>query len=357
MKNTITLGAALLLSTTAAYAGGLDRSGQGIGVLFEDGSVAELSYGMVMPSVTGSVGGGLATSGNVGQDYSQFGFGLKFDHSDTLSFALIMDQPFGANVAYDDTSVGYPAPLVGSAADLSSTAFTALARYKVNDSFSVHGGIRQVSTQATITDIGGAAGYSSTVESASALGYVVGAAFEKPEIALRVALTYSSATEFSNNTVVVPGVVEGPTEYTMPQSVNLDFQTGIAADTLLFGSIRWVDWTETSITPAFYPGGPLVSYDNDSTSYTLGVGRRFSDSFSGAVTVGYEAATGDAASNLAPTDGNLSIGLGGTYTMDNVEFTGGVRYVRLGDATTELVGADFSDNSAIGVGLKVAFSF
>ena len=36
MKQALTVGAALLLTTSMAHAAGLDRSGQGIGVIFED---------------------------------------------------------------------------------------------------------------------------------------------------------------------------------------------------------------------------------------------------------------------------------------------------------------------------------
>lgn len=53
-----------MLTTTAANAGGLDRSGQSIGAIFEDGRYVELSYGHVMPSVTG-VFMGFADSGNI----------------------------------------------------------------------------------------------------------------------------------------------------------------------------------------------------------------------------------------------------------------------------------------------------
>jgi len=50
--------------------------------------------------------------------------------------------------------------------------------------------------------------------------------------------------------------------------------------------------------------------------------------------------------------------LGGTYTMDNgIELTGGVRYIMAGDAITELLGAEFTDNSAVAVGLKVAYNY
>ena len=60
-----------------------------------------------------------------------------------------------------------------------------------------------------------------------------------------------------------------PTPIDPPQSVNLDFQTGIAKDTLLFGQIRWVDWSNTpiDIPPAVDPA-PLLSYADDRISYT-----------------------------------------------------------------------------------------
>jgi long-chain fatty acid transport protein len=45
MRNFLTVGAALMLTTTAATAGGMDRSGQSIGAIFEDGKYVELSYG------------------------------------------------------------------------------------------------------------------------------------------------------------------------------------------------------------------------------------------------------------------------------------------------------------------------
>ena len=40
------------------------------------------------------------------------------------------------------------------------------------------------------------------------------------------------------------------TDLETPQSVQLDFQTGVAPKTLVFGYVRWVDWTEFNVTPA-----------------------------------------------------------------------------------------------------------
>ena len=79
--------------------------------------------------------------------------------------------------------------------------------------------------------------------------------------------------------------------------------------------------------------------------------------FSGSISLGYEAAQGGLSTNLGPTDGYTSRQIGGQYTQGNMKLLGGVRYVLIGDATTELVGADFADNSAIAVGLKVGYRF
>jgi long-subunit fatty acid transport protein len=227
-----------------------------------------------------------------------------------------------------------------------------MGRYKLTDAISAHAGLRSVSADGVYDPSPvGLTDYVSTYSKDSDMGYLVGVAYEKPEIALRVALTYASETEFA-----LDGTA-GDLTARMPKSVNLDFQSGVAANTLVFGSVRWVDWTSAHLTDSIPQVGTIVDYTNDVLTYSLGVGRKFSDSFSGALTLGYEKGTGELASNLSPTDGYLSVGLGGTYTKDNMKITAGVRYVDLGDATTETIGSSFSGNSALALGLKVSFSF
>ena len=78
-------------------------------------------------------------------------------------------------------------------------------------------------------------------------GYIVGAACEKPEIALRAALTCESAIthDFPTTKTLAPlgGTIQTTTTIEMPQSPALDFQSGIATDMLLFGLIRWSEWS------------------------------------------------------------------------------------------------------------------
>jgi long-chain fatty acid transport protein len=343
-------GLAVLALSTAAHAGGIDRSGQSITPLFEAGNYAELSFGSVNPTVKGVFTHPLAgalPSGDVAPSYTLLGLALKLDLNDRLSLGLIIDAPFGADVNY--ATAGYP--LVTTNATVDTTALSFIGRYKLNDAFSVHAGVRSITASGVFDPAGP---YASTYSAGTDTGYLVGVAYEKPEIALRVALTYASATDFA-----LDGTV-GDLTATMPQSVNLDVQSGIAANTLLFGSVRWADWSSATIDDTL--AGNLVDYTNDTVTYSLGVGRKFSDSFSGAVTLGYEAGDGLPASNLSPTDGFFSIGLGGTYTKGNMKISGGVRYVQIGDTVTEASGAFpggsvFKDNTAVGLGLKVAFTF
>lgn len=352
MKLTLTTLGALALGTSMAHAGGLDRSGQDIGAIFEAGGYAELSYSYASPSISGTMAGGMMVSDNVAPAFSMVGGAVKTDLSDKLSVAVIMDQPFGAAVEYGAGSGALPYALAGTSAHVDSTGITGLVRYKLSDRVSFHGGLRQITASGDITyspSIVPPVGYSSTYGGDSDLAYVVGGAYEIPAIALRVALTYSSATSFALDGTLGDAAAE------MPQSVNLDFQTGIAANTLLFGQIRWADWSEATIDDTLV--GNLISYEDDVMTYSVGVGRKFSDSFSGAVTLGYEAATGDLASNLSPTDGYFSIGVGGSYTAGNMKISAGISNTWVGDATTEDVFATFSGNSVLGAGVKVAFTF
>lgn len=356
----------LALSATIAGAGGLDRSGQGIGVIFKDGNWAELSFGNVNPSVSGVYTGfGNAATGDMAESYNQLGAAIKFDLGSDLSAAIIFDQPWGANVNYATSALP---PTAGVTAEFNSRGITALAKYKVNENVSVFGGIRQNTIDMNISLPTNAfvappqLAYTATGAPSSAMGYVLGAAYEIPDIALRASLTYSSETNHNVATTETVGGVAttSTTPITMPKSVNLDFQTGVAADTLVTFGVRWVNWSATTIDPAAHRGDRLKSlldYTEDTYTWSLGVGRRFSDSFAGSATLGWERPLGGNSPNLGPADGNVSLSLGGAYTINNMEISGGVRYVKIGDATTATAGANFTGNSAIALGLKVGFSF
>ncbi len=378
----LSAGALLLASTSAAHAVGLDRSGRDITAIFEDGNYVELSYGAVRPEVGGTddfvapvpglpAGAPAATYGDVGDDFNQIGAALTYQLDDRLTVALIYDQPFGVDIVYP-TDTPYSL-LGGTEARLNSNALTAMARYKFDDNWSVHGGFVVERLDAFIRlgglAYGGLNGYNVTLGESTGSGFVVGSAYERPDIALRIALTYQSSIEHKFDSVeILPGIgqVSAPgavTTVETPESWNLDFQTGVAENTLVFGHIRYADWERTIVSPAFFAsqtgGGSLTSIDSD-YDMSIGVARRFSDAFAASVTIGYEPSRGGVESPLSPTDGKTSLGVGGEYTIGDVVLAGGVRYTWVGDVDTgpsQTDVADFGDNTALSAGLRVGYRF
>lgn len=359
MKRVLMTASALATITSAAVAGGVDRSGQSAMILFAPGNYAELSFGFSAPDVSGSLGGGAVPSGNMAGDFTLLSFSVKKALTDSLDLAVIVDQPIGADVNYPATGIY---PLRGSTAKLTSAAVTGLLRYRMPSNVSVFGGLRAESVHGTVA-LPLVAAYTLDTNTDYRLGYVLGAAWERPDIMARVAVTYNSSITHTldANESTILGTSTGSFDTEVPQSVNLDFQTGISrkAQLLLFGSIRWQEWTNFNISPPAYGaviGGPLVSHKADRITYSLGLGKRFSDTWSGALTLGYEPKSGEITGNLGPTDGFGSVGVGATYEKNGMKITGGVRYTLIGDATTT-IGAKFTNNSALGVGLKVGWTF
>ena len=153
--------AALLGSTSVAHAGALDRTGQSITVLFEEGRYAEFSLGAASPEVTGTAvnlgapGFTGGSSGDMSPSYFQFGAAYKADIDDQWSYALIFDKPFGADVDYP-TGTGYFA--AGSTAEFNSYAITGILRYKMPSNFSVYGGRGNFSISDNCGDFGSGIG-------------------------------------------------------------------------------------------------------------------------------------------------------------------------------------------------------
>ncbi len=371
-----------VLSAGSASAIGLDRSNQDVTAIFEAGNVVELSYGRAFPDLTGTDLLGNPYD-NVGEEFTNASASLKMDLTPQLSFALIADQPFGADISYG----GSPATtlLGGTSANLDSYAGTIVGRYKINDNFSVHGGLRRETLEGSIMlsglAYGGLNGYSVDLAESTETGYLLGVAYEIPAIALRASLTYNSAmthdfetTETLNGIpisalpVTSTGGLDGvgTTEVETPESWNLDLQTGVAADTLVFANFRYAKYSDTLVSPEFFAlatGGASLTDIEDNYSAQIGVGRRFSDAFAGQVAIGFEPEKEDLVSPLDPTNGKRWLSVGGSYTLNEaITVSGGARYTWLGDAnpetgTPDVQRATFTDNDAVAVGMSVAYRF
>ena len=100
MKKQVVALCTLIAGAGAAHAERLDRSGQSILPLFEPGGYAEVSFGNVNPSVSGTFTSplGSAGSGNMTEDFWQVGIAYKQQVTEAFSFGFIYDRPFGAEI-------------------------------------------------------------------------------------------------------------------------------------------------------------------------------------------------------------------------------------------------------------------
>ena len=248
-------------------------------------------------------------------------------------------------------------------------------------------------------------GYDASIKETGGVGWLAGASYQIPEIALKASITYrseidhdvsavetlSAESALDSNPAVLTALkiteedykkikAPGKTKITTPQSVNLDLQTGIMENTVAFANIRWVNWKDFSIQPHKFgeisklvgplvkqdKGFNLVEYSDDQWSVNAGIGRKLNDKWAGTASVGWDSGAGDPVSTLGPTEGYWNVGLGVQFNPTPATFiAGGVKYFWLGDAKAQTGAqaggseyvAEFTDNNAIAYGLKLGYKF
>lgn len=427
-----TLTTAMILATvpmTGAFAAALDRSGQSISAFLQPGNYFEAGISVLDPNVSGKVRNGYTphaalpassaglqntSVGEMAGDYYFPSAALKLQVTDNFSFGLIYDQPFGAEAEYStgtQKTTALPGPLAplgnqglfhngteGTSVEVKSQSISMLFGYQPTENFNFYAGpvYQTIKGDVQLRGLayGGNAtfgGYNASIKETGDIGWLAGAAFQIPDIALKASVTYRSEIEHSvnvkesfNSAGLLAGLNAAPslnTDITTPQSVNLDFQTGIMANTVAFANVRWVDWSSFSIQP--YKFGlasksaaiqaqtgksefDLVAYTDDQISATVGVGRKLNDQWAGNVSVGWDSGAGNPVTTLGPTEGYWNVGLGAQFSPTPQTFiAGGVKYFWLGDAkaqsgsqfdTANYV-ADFESNYAIAYGLKMGYKF
>ncbi|QIZ62449.1 OmpP1/FadL family transporter [Acinetobacter indicus] len=438
------LSTAMILATvpmTGAFAAALDRSGQSIAAFLQPGNYFEAGISVLDPDVSGQEAGSSTTNRQIDDmagDYYFPSAALKFQLTENFSFGLLYDQPFGADAEYSGNNVFVAAPTdrvlstlpitttdIGGATTGSTSVevdtqnISMILGFQPTENFNIYGGGVYQTIKGNVKLRGSAYsvfnGYDANIKEDSAVGWLAGAAFQIPEIALKASVTYRSeidhefvanenlslATPLANAAPMLGGIVppallpaisqaiggfaaansaDGKTKITTPQSVNLDFQTGIMANTVAFANLRWVNWKDFSITPykfgkAAEAVGPLVNrpngfslveYEDDQISATVGVGRKLNDQWAGNVSVGWDSGAGNPVSTLGPTEGYWNVGLGVQYSpAPNYFIAGGVKYFMLGDAKAQTGAqagssdyvAEFEDNDAWAYGLKIGYRF
>ena len=395
-----------LIPTTSVFAAGLDRSGQSIAAFLQPGNYFEAGISILDPEVKGKDTSGNQT-GDMASDYYFPHAALKIQATDHFSVGLIYDQPFGADAEYSGNSTfveNRPVPFQGgTSVTVDTQNLNLLFGYQPNENWNLYAGAVYQTVDGTVllrgTTYSVFNGYDFRTGEDESVGWLAGVAYQIPEIALKASVTYRSEIDHkmtADENFGAAGFITGPasalnpimtalnassgeTKLTTPQSVNVDFQTGIMANTVAFANVRWVDWSNFKVQPynfaklsqilgqsglvADKPNGfNLIDYKEDQISATVGVGRKFNERWGGNVSVGWDSGAGNPVTTLGPTEGFWSVGTGVRFSPAENYFIGaGVKYFWLGDADA-VTGAHsnagkFTNNDAIAYGLNIGYKF
>ncbi len=361
MKKLKTLLLVTTVLPTVGFAGGMERTALPTAFMFEDGGYAEFTISNRDYDVTDNF---FAPTNSMYGDVSGVSFSAKFDLNDKIAIGLSQYNQAGISLNYQGAGSQIPGfNLVGPMVDLEIDALAAMGKYKF-DNISIIGGIKRTSVADATADIFKLSGATSaaSVTGASETGYVAGVAYERNDIALRVEYILEQDVTFSLSTT--GGLLGTATAFTtgsIPDYQTINFQSGIAEDTLVFGSIRKADWSNHQIAVAPQTQAAPTSSFSDSTTYSLGIGRRVSDDLSVSASYSFEdssEATGT--SLLSTTDGYDTIGIGVRYTANSsIVLSGGIAHTTVGDKTVTASGIPgaFTDNTVTSFGVKLAFRF
>lgn len=254
------------------------------------------------------------------------------------------------------------------------------AKFGANKNLQVYGGAaaQRLTGEVHLRGIAyqGATGYDARISPDTSYGWIAGVSYSIPQIALKAALTYRSEIEHSSPIAEVfpalgtAGTTTREFKVTLPESYNLDFQTGVSPTMLLTAKARYVPWGKFDIRPPTYGDAtattnngtplPIVSYDKDQWSAELGLGKKLSDKLSVSGTAGYDSGAGNPVSTLGPIKGFYSVGLGAKYNLTPYwSVSVGGKYLKFGDATAQLptkeIAGKFDKNNGYILGVKLAY--
>ena len=209
-------------------------------------------------------------------------------------------------------------------------------------------------------------------------GWRIGAAYEIPEYALRASLVYNSQVKLDDitGTLDLRQVIGTPIENVygsaaMPDSIEMKLQSGIAPDWLAFGSVKWTDWSQLQRI-RFYNSTTNVERTSldlayrDGWTVSGGIGHKLNDQWSVAGSVTWDRGTSQGFGAQSDT---WIFGTGVSYTpTENVEFrlAGAVSLLTSGSSGAvtidgESYGSDVSYDfgtdlaAAVSTSLKVRF--
>lgn len=303
--------------TSTAMAGGWNRGEADTDILFEPGTVvsrAGITY--VSPRRDYStVNGATATDDRFSQDYVIPSFAAKWQATENFGCAFTYTQPFGADAEYGPQAVfaSLPAALGGGG----GTGTGATRKEFITNEYGATCDVSAQAGKGRLHFLGGVFmqdfEYEADVfrgelrlQDDAAFGYRLGVAYEIPEYAMRFQLMYRSKVEHDadegsftwNPALPLPfgsfGSQAAFGSGTLPQSLKLSMQTGVAPGWLVYGSIKWTDWSvmDSLDYSVGTPGGFVPQQDvynwRDGWTIQAGVGHAFTETVSGTVNLTWD---------------------------------------------------------------------
>ncbi|HBF31417.1 outer membrane protein transport protein [Rhizobium sp.] len=370
-------------TTVPALAGGFSRGEANTDILFEEGSVnTESSLIYVSPSRSYSALMGQSVhDGAYSDSFTIPSFAMAAKISDNFSCALTYTQPFGASASYSSaaqnaefataTANGDTFPNPTSKMKFHADEYGATCKVQMDAGPGrVHfiGGVfLQTFDYKEDTWIG-----SVHLKDDGELGYRLGLAYDIPEYALRLQIMYRSEVKQKGDGVFTAsdlGIANGIDATlpatgagTLPQSLKISAQTGVAPSWLVYGSAEWTDW---SVLPRFSYDVIGLGTSNKVFNYTdgytvqLGVGHEFTDKISGTINVTWDKGIGSGADITTDT---WTLGLGAEYKSKIGTFSSGVAvsYLTAGSQRASrgaTYDADASGDWAVAFGASYSLKF
>ena len=393
MKNIINAGAVLGLLATPAFSGGWEASKLSTSHLYEDGNYAEFS---VLP-LTYDVGATIQYPGapkhKVLSDQTRAAMAVKIDLgnfdigvSKYMSGALLFEGQTNGNLTGCSPSETATLPLcsVSPSASVKIGSTALLARYAIDDNYSVFGGLNRYTLNDgdSVTTL---SGYYE-IDAADKTLPTIGAAYERKEIAMKVELIYQpdgsvDVPTGSSLSKLIPTTPLSGASIAFPETTTLNFQSGIAEDTLIYGTIHQGKWSTAQIIVPANPNGinpatgaadaavsAIGSSFDDKIHYTIGVGRKISEDL--ALSISYAVEDGGGAETSDPftfRNGYETYSISARYTAaENLTISAGYTYTVAGDVKIVHEAApgvpsgltlDYTDNSVSGFGFKIGYKF
>lgn len=406
------LGLTGMLFVNNVHASALDESGQSILPFLEKGNYAEANIFVIDPKISGKVRNNPQwvdnpqdlRTGDMAQSFQYYNAALKLQLNEHLAFGFIYDQPFGADVLYpvkqNNSYSENKNSTQGTSVNVNSQNISMIVGVKPYKNIQFYLGPVYQTIKGDVALRGNAYttffnGYDANFKEDSSIGWLAGMSYQLPEIELKLAVTYRSKIE--HKMTVEETIDDQPinvtsfekTRITTPQSINIDFQTGINPSTLALVNLRWVNWKKFNIRPTQFgaitqaitseltegiydKGFDLDSHQKDQIYAAIGIGHQISEKMSIGSEVSWDSGTGNPASSLNPTKGAWGLGLGIQYNpTPNYFIATGIKYFWLRDAIAEdgtyylpitrikenAEQADFKNNSSIAYGLKFGYRF